>query len=567
MKTKWLLWGVVASAMVASCGGGGDAEPEILTGVLRAGRVQGLAYRTETLSGVTDAQGSFKYVAGEQVTFSVGEVVLGTGPGSPELTLFQVVRLAPPTYEPLLRRELTRMQTTHTVLSRAANVAWLLLALDADADPANGLDVRGHEQLKRDSVDFDVPLRDFPRQLATLAPDLNNNIPPSEPLIHLYRSAGIKLKASIPTSQRWDADSDGIDEYRLVGEYGSDGLISRTTTDLGADGTVDVISNYGWGKFGRQTSFTAEPTPASTSTLSLSRTYGFDLRGNLESFIMRDADPSLPIFPPERRVGSTFDRYGRILSQTEDSCSLDCATIFSRETSTLTRDGNGNAELEVRAQDWDFDGEPDSITRIVSKFDDAGRVDTVVMTPENAAGEAQSRYTQDYAYDANGRVSDLVATSDFEDDGEIDYRTTNHYDYRPDGLVSHQLYEIELVPGGVVYRSEVDYEFDTDRRPLSVVELVDVDVNGAPDYRYTQTSDYDETGLRRKWESTSEYLGGLDLANYSSVDTEYGEDGAPDTEITRQDFDGDGIFESTETNAIGYEPSEDAIAQVVTMYF
>ncbi len=84
------------------------------------------------------------------------------------------------------------MQTTTTPLSRATNLAMLLLALDADGNPNNGIDVSAHAgALANAQLDFDVRLFEFPEKLSRLAPDLNRNIPSAAPVKWLYRSLGI----------------------------------------------------------------------------------------------------------------------------------------------------------------------------------------------------------------------------------------------------------------------------------------------------------------------------------------------------------------------------------------
>lgn len=64
---------------------------EIRRGTFADGPVQGLAYRTQTLSGLTDEAGTFEYRDGETVTFSVGELVLGSAKGAPQLTSAHLV--------------------------------------------------------------------------------------------------------------------------------------------------------------------------------------------------------------------------------------------------------------------------------------------------------------------------------------------------------------------------------------------------------------------------------------------------------------------------------------------
>ncbi|MBF0177320.1 MAG: hypothetical protein HQL63_10825 [Magnetococcales bacterium] len=56
------------------------------TGQLMDAPVQGVTYSTPTLSGVTDSQGTFQYHTGEPVSFSVGQVFLGSTTGASVVT-------------------------------------------------------------------------------------------------------------------------------------------------------------------------------------------------------------------------------------------------------------------------------------------------------------------------------------------------------------------------------------------------------------------------------------------------------------------------------------------------
>ena len=95
---------VVSSVVLLSaCSGGGDgggggtssaAAPSI--GSFVDSPVQGLRYNTATQSGVTDANGQFRYRPGESVTFSFGQTVLGTIPGVPQITPWTVFGLNSP---------------------------------------------------------------------------------------------------------------------------------------------------------------------------------------------------------------------------------------------------------------------------------------------------------------------------------------------------------------------------------------------------------------------------------------------------------------------------------------
>ena len=79
MKSRSSSAGVLvigATALLTACGGGGGGGTSVATFIDAA--VSGLEYSSTSHSGVTDALGNFEYKAGEPVTFSIGNVVLGT---------------------------------------------------------------------------------------------------------------------------------------------------------------------------------------------------------------------------------------------------------------------------------------------------------------------------------------------------------------------------------------------------------------------------------------------------------------------------------------------------------
>ena len=132
---------------LAACGGGGggdasksDAQPVVLTGVFLDAVVSGVNYQTATKSGVTNSDGEYNYVAGEQVTFSVGGVVLGTALAGPVVTPLLLVDGAADATDP-----------------RVVNIVRLLLSLDSDGIPDNGIDITPdmHTAAAALSLDFD----------------------------------------------------------------------------------------------------------------------------------------------------------------------------------------------------------------------------------------------------------------------------------------------------------------------------------------------------------------------------------------------------------------------------
>lgn len=171
---RTLAAGAVALLLVAGCGGGAEDEEDdpgtpgpqgpgwsqppappappaagsTNTGVFRDANVQGLDYTSGTLTGVTGADGRFQYQQGQQVTFRIGGVTLGSFQGQPFIT-------------PL------HLPTSSTnVGDQIDNRLRFLQMLDQDGNPENGItlsdNVRGRAQTWT-QVDFTVA----PANLAT----------------------------------------------------------------------------------------------------------------------------------------------------------------------------------------------------------------------------------------------------------------------------------------------------------------------------------------------------------------------------------------------------------------
>jgi len=66
--------------------------PAVLTGVFKDSVVQGLDYETLTQKGTTNALGQFTYLDGEVITFSIGELNLGSGAAKPLMTPIDLVK-------------------------------------------------------------------------------------------------------------------------------------------------------------------------------------------------------------------------------------------------------------------------------------------------------------------------------------------------------------------------------------------------------------------------------------------------------------------------------------------
>lgn len=95
----------------------------MLTGQFLDGPVEGLGFRTATLSGTTGAQGQFTYRAGESVTFFIGGLELPSVRGAAVVTPLEVAG------------------TGSLNDARVVNMLVLLQSLDEDANASNGIKI------------------------------------------------------------------------------------------------------------------------------------------------------------------------------------------------------------------------------------------------------------------------------------------------------------------------------------------------------------------------------------------------------------------------------------------
>ena len=120
---------VLAAAVLTACGTGDGKTPIPGTalGVLTDSPVSGAEYSTATQSGLTTANGGFRYFPGEIVTFSVGGVALGSVAGAPFITPVELTGSADP--------------GTAAVPNAATRVLRFLQSVDADENPRNGITI------------------------------------------------------------------------------------------------------------------------------------------------------------------------------------------------------------------------------------------------------------------------------------------------------------------------------------------------------------------------------------------------------------------------------------------
>lgn len=155
------------SILPIGCGGGGGGDGDdagnttVLEGVFLDSPVEGLDYETATESGVTDENGTFKYLAGQNITFSIGNLEF--------VTVFVQSYITPIDLVP---------GATDETDDRVTNICKLFQALDEDGNLSNGIKITSSMKAIVSDADLNFYLStsdfDNDQNVQNLFEDLNN---------------------------------------------------------------------------------------------------------------------------------------------------------------------------------------------------------------------------------------------------------------------------------------------------------------------------------------------------------------------------------------------------------
>jgi hypothetical protein len=557
------------AVLLAGCGedGSGDQAPVELSGVLQAGGVQGVHYETPTGSGVTDPAGTFHYLEGESVAFSVGGITLGSAPGAARVTLFTLVGMTPPTTEPALRRELDRASRTTSNFVRAANMMRLLMALDADHDPANGLDLRGRDSaLATASLDFNQTIPQFAEALEKLVPDLTHNMPRWLPIVRLYRALGISVPAHAPVSHEFDYY--GTFRFGTALSYFPDGsLESRGSHDNSVPANTSH-NIYGYDELGRTTSIRAERHEVVWGSYFSTRETTFDPLGSLVNIsIVSDLGADGTIDVSEFAEFDT-DAFANILGQVTRRDVGHDGIVDEIDVLTAHFDARLNPVHRSWETDLGVDGVIDSRTTYDVVFDAGNRVSAYTYeTDDPADGVADSRNTVSLTYDANGRGTLESHEQDSNGDGVVDSRGL--YDWRYDSSGALRALSIRFEydfdgNGAADSRRLEEATFDQDRRLLTSLVWDDFEADGITDQVSSRTRSYDSYGNVLEEVSETGDGSGSEWVWRTVTRYDYGAGAEPLGYETSQQFHSDGtpnVAESLRTTNILMDNGVLALAQ------
>lgn len=513
---------------LAGCGSD-QKEPDELTGTLQGGHIQGVEWRTATRSGTTGAAGTFAYLPGESVTFSIGNVELGTAAGAPDITLFTLAGLTPPTTERTLRRELDRALRTSTPFTRAINLDLLLLALDADGDPANGIDVRNRAaSMSRALLDFDRNRESFESQLYSTVPSLNRNIPTFKPVAHLYAALGLRIPVHALTRVVSDAAFPGLTAVHTYSYY-ADGALRSEDDDGNGDGVVDTHQGYQYDAYGRpiyQELWTDYDRDGERDNLYQSDAE-FDAHGKYVKASERYQSTRFDPIHASRLIERLEDDFSRVTREVREfdddgDGTADGGSVLAvsydpsgaRRTTTVTTDAGLDGVIDIRE---DLTETFDSQRRILSRLD---------AWDFDGNGTVDARYAYTYTYDDVARTLRVLSEEDRDGNGVVEWRGTIAHQLDGSGNVLVETSSYEPFGDGVqINLQRVTREFDADRRVTRRTRESDDDADGAVDSTQLDTASFDDIGNVIRTTSDGDWNGNGVADIHFEQAFEYGADG------------------------------------------
>ena len=136
---------ILGTACGGGSGGGDPVDPVVESGTFIDSAVEGLRFETPTQSGLTDNNGTFKYIKGEAVSFYIGDILLGTSTGAKQVTPMNFV------------------PGSSSNNPQVINILRFVQSLDEDNNPDNGIRIPGvvAAQALGQALDFSHSTVDF----------------------------------------------------------------------------------------------------------------------------------------------------------------------------------------------------------------------------------------------------------------------------------------------------------------------------------------------------------------------------------------------------------------------
>lgn len=557
---------MLAVMVMAGC----DSSTSVQQGRIVDTAVAGLNYTTETQSGVTGPDGGFSFVAGETVSFAVGDFEIAAVPAKETINWFELAGFSeiPVGYNEVQ----SVLYDDHDVdgdgvydapsLSRVGAIASVLTTLDEDYESSNGIAIISSvaDRLAADSdltleyasnprwsADFRFVLRQAAAAGLMPAREVRNG--PLE-VAALYERMGVDPGYKAYTRYARDDDADGSDDWvRFLTYDAATGRVVRDEYDENNDGFIDNVytQSYHANLYGD-----LYTTDRGNDGIEGSRDWDLDAFGDIVRYEerrdgelyqleTRELDPATGLYV-RREVTNPVTGVHTIETWTMDDQG-------NRPTATIDYDGDGSPENYVtltydapnslwtgREDDTNGDGIADVAT--TRSFNEDGNL---LSERRDDGADGSIDYVDQRTYDTGGYMTHREI--DNENDGVVDVEYFWERNSRGQALSS-----IREENGVRVYADRATYDVAGQR----LTYLRDDDGDGNFDHGYAHT--YDSGGRQLEWSYDAGADGVLDRIYTYTYDShgkliEYqydsNADGTPDRRNIRS-YDNDGFLTAIE---------------------
>lgn len=271
--------------IVSACSGGDNNSntskevptPTPLNGTLDI-PVQGLQYRTETLTGSTTTNGGYKYIEGEIITFHLGNTVFGSTLATQNIGFSDIVLIPAESSDTETKQYKAQGSALESIMPKPSylyleseileairasepnpqttliNELMLLYSLDEDNNPKNGVIITtSTQQLFSEEVPlyFELPTHRFANEALYVMAQLDNTLfTPEAALAITYQTLNTPIRKnssrprilSTPLSFQEDNNGDGVYERKISYIYDTyDNIVAYE-----ADYNDDDIPDFKW---------------------------------------------------------------------------------------------------------------------------------------------------------------------------------------------------------------------------------------------------------------------------------------------------------------------------------
>ncbi|WP_160154608.1 hypothetical protein [Microbulbifer sp. ALW1] len=544
--------------------------------MFNGGQINGLFYETPSFSGLIDAGGVFRYRDGESVRFALGGIELGSARGEPTLDLFDLVGAQPVVDEAVLRADLGNRARV-TDLDRVGNRIRLLATLDRDRDLDNGINLDGwHAELADYQVSFESDLYLFPQQrnltaLTTLRTAFDIDYEPSlaAPLVFLYDSLGLKVKAQLPVKESVDSGEDGSVEHETETKYNDFGL-PETVQRMQIPGngqTWRQVVSYRYDDEARVLQQQSEHDTDSDGLADsrFSYHYRYDSSGLLLEQSHETGDPEVNARSVSLYQYDSGGNQIRLEYERKDAE----GTLLRRDLTVSRFTGNGLVRDIERKNNTDGNTDLELHQRIEYQYSSAGLRSSSLHTIDGgstgADGVIDTRTESAYMYDSSDRLILEVQRADGQADGIVDSELTTRRRYDNRGFLVEEIKESDrYADGSIESRHTMLYRYDNSGNLTGLESRFDRDLDGNPETTYTTEYSYNSRGQLVLQENSSHHSDGTSGTDYSERRT-YGVHG----EMLTRRTESHGSTYTVNTPVItrwDYQPTDDGLRHLIDHY-